>query len=120
MNQALYIDNATASLYARYKQEREGMETIESDKGFITYKIQGNECFIDTLYIVPEARMSGFGSQMADQVTEAAKAANCTFLSATVSPYAPNATEALMAIISYGFKVFKTDATLIYLVKEII
>lgn len=121
MSNYAYLDNTQASVYARYRYEREGLTTIEKDYGFITFKILDNEttCFIQDLYIVPEKRMTGLGADLANEVAAYAKAQNCVQLAATVCPSAGSATDAIKAILAYGFQLVGSDTQLVYLSKEI-
>ncbi len=108
------------SLYKDYIKERENRECIESEDGFITYKIYGIECYIIDIYVVPEKRISAIGRNMADQVAEIAKEQGCKVLSGSVVPSANNSTESIKILISYGFKLIKSEPNMIWFAKEII
>ena len=107
------------SLYAQYIKEREDIETIEDEFGFITYKVVGEELLIKEIYVVPEHRMSFATVKLAREITDIAKIFNCKYLSCTVCPSALNATKSLKAILSYGFKLIRNHGDLIVLAKEI-
>ena len=107
------------SPYAKYILEREGARTIESEKGFISYKFFGQECFIHTLYVEPEYRRKGAGTEFFNQVEAIAKEAECKVCSCTVSPKAIGATDSLMAILATGFQLVSSDNEKIVLIKEI-
>jgi hypothetical protein len=47
------------TLYAKYILEREGLEILEDEFSFITYKIAGPECFIANMFIDQEKRKTG-------------------------------------------------------------
>lgn len=107
------------SLYGDYILEREGRETIESENGFVTFKIYGIECLIQDMYVKPEFRKSGVANKMANKLTEIARDRGCKFLSASVSPNTTDSTTSLKAILSYGFKLAKIDSQLIWFTKEL-
>lgn len=107
------------SLYAEYCKERSGIETLETDNGFISYQIGGNECFIHALYVRPTQRRSGEGTRMFDAVIAIAKEQGCSIATATVCPSANNATEAMLAVLSAGFTILSSTTNLISLKKEI-
>lgn len=107
------------SLYGDYIREREGFEIVESEHGFATYLISGEECYIRDIYVTPEGRKSGLASQMADEISVIAKEKGCTYLLGTVSPVAKGATTSMKVLLAYGFEVFKSDSNMIYLVKGI-
>lgn len=91
------------SMYAQYLEERENKFTYENKKGFITYCFSGEECFIETVYIVPAFRRSKAATNMANIVSESAKASGCKFLTCTVDPAANGSTESLKVILANEF-----------------
>lgn len=103
------------SLWADYIGERLGEHLIEDDCGFIQYYIEGEMCQISEIYVRPELRQKGLASRYADQVREVATAAGCKLLVCYVYPSAVGATEALRAILAYGFKLRATDGPRIML-----
>lgn len=107
------------SLYANYVKEREGKEILESEHGFATYQIAGPECYIKDIYIVPEMRTSGLAGKMADEIAVIAKEKGCKFLSGSVCPTANESTTSLRVLLSYGFKLAKSEVNLIWMVKEL-
>lgn len=107
------------SLYAQYVLEREGFQTVETSKGFATYKIEGQECYIRDIYVTPDARKDNIASLMADKITLIAKDKGCRYLAGTVAPNAKGATDSISVLIAYGFKLLKSDTNLIYFFKEI-
>jgi GNAT superfamily N-acetyltransferase len=76
-------------------------------------------CYIEDIYVRPEARRTGFGSWLADQVTKIALAKGCDRLVGSVDPTAFGATESMKALFAYGFQLHGTDGKLIYLTKQI-
>lgn len=106
-------------MYPEYLREREGIDALETPHGFSLYKIQGDECYLQDIYVVPEKRKSHVATQMADAVTEIAKAKGCKWLVGSVSPAANNAHASLLVLISYGMKLQKADKDIIYFAKGI-
>jgi ribosomal protein S18 acetylase RimI-like enzyme len=107
------------SLYGEYLKERENFEIVESDKGFVSYKIFGEECYIRDLYVLPEYRKSHLASQMADKVAEIAKEHGCKYLTGSVSTKDPKATDNVKVLFSYGFKLLRGTEEMIYFIKRI-
>lgn len=104
------------SLYAQYAKERLGQETVESEKGFATYEINGDECYIVDIYVVPSERRSGEASRLADRITEIALAKGCKVLTGTVYTRARGATASIKTLLAYGFEfASSTDDALIFL-----
>lgn len=107
------------SLYGQYIKEREGKSILEKDYGFATYVINGQECYIEDIYVVPEMRKKHVASELANEVVEIAKAKGCTVLTGTVSPTAKGATESLKVLLAYGFQLHSCRPDLIIFAKEI-
>lgn len=107
------------SLYADYLQECGHVSIIETDKGFVTYRIMGQECYIPDIYIVPEHRKSHGASELADKVTEEAKKHGCSILTGSVNMNIKDPTRSLSVLLAYGFKVLKSSETGIILGKDI-
>lgn len=107
-------------MWADYLKEREGKETIAAPgKGFIVYKIVGDECFICDAYTVPHHRSSRVCWDLADKVSDIAKRAGCKLLTASICPSLPGASVSMQAQLSYGFKIVKASEDWIVLAKEL-
>lgn len=106
-------------MYTDYIKEREGLEVLETESGFIAYKIGGKECYIKDIYVLPEKRQSRVASDMADLVTSRAKEQGCEFLTGSVCPSANQAHRSLLVLLGYGMKLLKAEKDMIYFVKRI-
>ncbi len=107
------------SLQAMYAKERENMETIEKEHGFLTYKFFPDECRMFDIYVLPEQRKSGLAAQMADEVVSLAKQNGCKILTGSVDTRANGATVSVKVLLAYGFTVLRTDGSMIYFSKEV-
>lgn len=107
------------SLYAEYLKEREDFETIESEDGFIVYRIYGTQIFIRDLYVKVEKRNQGEGTRLAHLLVEIGKREGCTSLATSVCPTAGGSTVSLKAILAYGFELQRSTENLIFLQKKI-
>ena len=107
------------SLYADYLKELWGKEAIEREYGFVTYLINGSECFTDTLYIRPEERRKGHCHKLLDEVTDIAKKRGCTHMTSMTSQAVEGWRGRATVILKYGFKIHKLDNEKIYFVKEL-
>jgi GNAT superfamily N-acetyltransferase len=102
-----------------YFKEREGFETLEDENAILSYRISGEECYIRDIFVLPEHRLSGAGSRLADMMTNIAKAAGCNHLTGSVVPSTKGSSASLMALLKYGFKVHESANDFIVLIKEI-
>ena len=102
-------------LYKEYIKEREDLELIETDHGFITYKVNDDHVFIDTLYVTPKYRSTGEARKLAEEVYKLTKKnrAMCC-----VCTDANNWKKSKKFIEHMGYKELFREYTLIYLVKE--
>lgn len=107
------------SLYSDYLAETGQRGIVESDSGFATYQIAGVECYIVDIYIKPEHRKSGQASNLANQITEIAKAQGCKYLTGTTNTSFKDPTSSMKTLLSYGFRFLKQEPSLIWFVKEI-
>lgn len=105
--------------YVDYVKERSGADVITTDVGFVTYRIQGDECFLMEIYTAPEHRRSHRGAELVDAVALKGRSAGCKFISATISPQAGGSTEAMAAAIKVGFKLHSSGQNCVILTKEI-
>ncbi len=63
------------NLYEQYIKERENLDVIKTDKGFITYRINFPNCLINSYFVSKEFRQEGHGYFLANQVFEICKQA---------------------------------------------
>lgn len=107
------------SFWVDYKKAVLGVETIETEDGLISYKISGELCYIDVIYVPPEKRKLGIASKLADQVSEIARGLGCTDLHAQVWTGAQDATLSLKVILAYGFRVVHAENNRIICMKSL-
>jgi ribosomal protein S18 acetylase RimI-like enzyme len=107
------------SMYAQYIKERENKDCIENEYGFATFKISGEICYLEDIYIDPAYRQRHEASLLANQVVERAKEKGCKFLVGTVNPATNNATISLKVLLGYDMKLDSIRDGLIWFYKEI-
>lgn len=108
------------SLWGQYIQERLGHLIIEDDFGFISYQfLDGDACFIEDMFVIPEMRQKGRGSALCMQLENVCKSAKIKSLRCSVWPEARNATESMKVILAYGFCLSHITDDLIYFSKEL-
>ena len=107
------------SNYALYITEREGKSIIEDEKGFATYNINGDNCYIVDIFVRKEYRKENIASKYADEITKIAKENGCTYLTGSVCPTAHGANTSMKVLLAYGFKLESSINNFIYFRKEI-
>lgn len=107
------------NLYKLYVKERLDQEVIEMDHGFITYKINDNEVFIQDMFVRDGYRKQHFGKTLVDRVEEIARENNKKYVTATILPSAGGATVSLLGALSIGFKLIGADKNCVIIGKEV-
>lgn len=107
------------NMWLEYEKERRGLEYIQTDQGFITYKVLDDECFIEDLFILPNCRRKGHATILANLVKEKAKLAECKYLSSNIDLKAIGAMESLALQLDYGMKPVAAHNNMLTMVKEI-
>ncbi len=108
-------------MYAEYLKEREGIETLTSENGFMTYTLTDDAVYIVDVYIRPEARKTGEATKLEAKVIEKAKEAGKSHLMGSVSfgVAGIDASLKMMVRSGYSFLSFDNEKQLMYFVKGI-
>jgi len=107
------------TLYAKYIKERDDREILEDEFGFITYKISGEECYINDMCIDLSERSGSRGRNLIEQLKEIALKLGCTFISANIYLADKGSSNTLFASLKVGFKVVKANHDILFIVKKI-
>ena len=108
------------SNYGLYIEELEGLEIIESNRGFATYKIEGDELWVYDVFVRPDYRGCGIAKRYFDQLEEIAKENDCKYM-VTLTNTNNNAWEKSTKMLTeHGYEPFDmTDKGTIFLKLEI-
>jgi hypothetical protein len=107
------------TLYFDYIKEREGLEVLENESGFITYKITGDECFIKNMFITPKMRSTFLLKNMIDLLCEIAFIRKCKFISANIDLQDEGAGRTLVAALKIGFRLARAQNDILLIIKEL-
>ena len=118
-NEIEKLDVMPMTLFAAYLKEREGVNLLETDKGFAIYVITGNECYIRDIYVKPEFRKEKVASHLADLICEKAREAGCKVLTGSVCPTTKGSTASLQVLLGYGMRLHSATANLIIFIKDL-
>jgi|SRR5665213_848726 len=89
---------------AAYLKEREDFDVISRDEGFADYRINGDECYIRSIFVFPDYRKKGIASEMADDIARIALSKGCKRLIGSVDTTTKNAHNSALVLLAYGFK----------------
>jgi GNAT superfamily N-acetyltransferase len=90
---------------AAYLKEREGFDSVITDEGFASYRINGDDCYIRDIYIHHDYRKGGAASAIADQIASTARRFGCRYLTGSVDTSKGDPTASTKILLAYGFKV---------------
>ncbi len=107
------------SPWASYVRELDNIEVYETIEGFAFYKIKGDECYIQDIYVHPEYRESHSATKIADHIADLAKNSGCKYLTGSVRPNANNSTRSAQVLIGYGMRLHSSINNLIYFIKDL-
>lgn len=108
------------SLYAEYYKERENVDAIETDYGFVTYQfLPHKRCLLRDLYITPSQRNQGLARSLIIQVSDLATEQECNTLIGSVCIDAYDPTKGLSLLISCGMKLDQVVGNMIFLKKDL-
>jgi ribosomal protein S18 acetylase RimI-like enzyme len=109
------------SHYANYIRERTSDEIIETEYGFITYRIisERRAIYIIDLYIHPDFRKEGKASALADVVVTKGREMGLSLLLGSVVPSNKGSTASLRVLLAYGMELDGASADFIWFRKDI-
>lgn len=91
-------------LYKAYLMEREGLDVLEVDYGFMVYKVGPREAYISDYYVHPDYRQQGIGHAMADCMFELCKERGVGFVYCQIDHNANGVELSKLTIERYGFE----------------
>lgn len=108
-----------STLYAQYIKEREGSEVLESEDGFIVYKISKKECFIVDMFVAKDRRARGAGHALLKSLDALAAKRDCEFITANIHLWDAGASNTLLAALTAGFLLGSANAGHITIFREV-
>ena len=97
------------TLYEQYIKEREDLDTIRTDRGFICYRIEFPDCLISDYFVAKEYRNQGHGYFLANQVFEICKQAGVKTVFCQTDEMAKGHELSRFTIENFGFELYKKE-----------
>lgn len=107
------------SHFADYMLERENAEIIETEKGFVCFKFEDENCIITDIYIAPEFRNGQVGRDFGKQVEEKAKEKGLDCVYCYADKNALNFNDSVNFILKNKYIIQNIDGNLVYFKKGI-
>jgi GNAT superfamily N-acetyltransferase len=96
------------SNYGLYLEELEGIEILESNRGFATYNTKGDELWIYDVFVRPDYRGCGIAKRYFDELEEIAKERNCKYMVTLTNKNNNGWEKSTKMLTDHGYEVFKT------------
>ena len=107
------------SLFSQYFKEREDVDCLENEGGFVLFKLEHPHVYISDIFVRKDLRRSQKAKELADQVCSVAKHRGYTTLIGSVDLTANNYEASFKVLKAYGMEEFKRVNNMIYFKKEL-
>ena len=108
------------SMYKKYIENQVLNSFVhETDKGFITYNVNGKECQLEEIYVSPEYRRQGIAKELRDFASQDGKERGCEYIKGSIIIGTNMAEESCISMLKYGYKIWYSDGIIIYFKKDI-
>lgn len=106
-------------MYFDYAKERQSLENIQTEAGFVLYKIIGEECFLAEVYVKPEFRNGDAIKELISRVSEIALLNKCKVLSATVHLSDQGNLRTIKAALKLDFYIARAENNVIVIARHL-
>lgn len=106
------------SMYAEFIKEREGLDLIETNAGFLTFKIVGGECFIANMFIRPSERGSQLCEELLSNLFDYAMTRKCEVVTGNIHLNDKGCNRTLRAALKNGFNLVKAEHGVLLIAKR--
>lgn len=107
------------NMYEQYIYERENLHMIQTDHGFITYKIEFPNCLISDCFVLKEFRKNKYASFLADQVLEICKGAGVKTVYCQTDDKSNDVATSITSISKFGFSFVRKEDSISYFKLEL-
>jgi len=107
------------NFFIDYFKEVENADCIDTDYGFILYRICNRECYICHAYITPSFRGRGYGKQLLARVMEIAAKNECLEVSCNIFKKDNGAELNRQKYLSQGFEIINENKHVITMSREL-
>lgn len=107
------------STYFDYLREREGVELLELEHGFVLYKVFPEGVYLQDIYIEPKYRLGGYGRKALQAVEGITRELGLSTVIGSVDCDTNGATNSLKAVLATGFELSHCNGNTIYLTKRL-
>ncbi len=105
--------------YAQFIKDREGLDLLEFPEGFLTFKIDGDECFVANLFIHPDFRGTQALFRFYEKLEKIALEKNAKFISANIHINDHGFNRSLKAALKLGFSLVQAQNNSVIVFKKL-
>lgn len=107
-------------MWADYIKERENIETIQTEYGFVTYKIIGQTMVINDIYVKPTHRRKGCGLDLGQMAYKMAQKEGLKWFAGSVNLGLPDPDGRIQFFYAFGLKFVQLDGMNMFFQKEVL
>jgi predicted GNAT superfamily acetyltransferase len=106
-------------LYRDYIKERENLSLLKHPHGWISYRVNENECYLADMFIAKDHRGSGLVKKMIEDLKDIAILSGCELISANIHLNDKGANHTLKAALKLDFSIVRAEHNIIVIVKKL-
>lgn len=103
--------------YLEETYEGESCYIDPQNRGWASYKISGDECYIVHCYLAPDFRGKTMMSELCQNIEKVAKDKGCKYMTGTVDLSSKNPERSMRMMITDGYKLHSAQNNVIVLIK---
>lgn len=107
------------SLYELYIKERENLDEIKTDRGFIHYRVEFPNCVINDCFVKKEFRKDGHATFLVNQVFELCKGAGIKAVFCQIDERTNGHQVSKISLENFGFELIKKEGPLSFFKMEV-
>jgi GNAT superfamily N-acetyltransferase len=113
------VEVVFGDLYKAYLKEREGLDVLAVDHGFLVYRLFSNSAYISDYYVDPEHRRSGIGYAMADCLFELCLEKGIPTVYCQIDNFANGVELSKLTVERYGFERLGEEGSIVHYKMEV-
>lgn len=108
--------------YKSYLEETYSGQSCYIDpqnRGWASYKIDGDECYINHCYLAPDFREAKLMGELCSNIEKIARDANCKYVTGTVEIGTGNPIRSLKMMVTDGYRIHSANNNIIVMIKDL-
>lgn len=88
-------------------------------RGWASYKIDGDECYINHCYLAPDFRSAHLMSELCSHIEMIAREAGCKYMTGTVDVESTNPIRSIKMMATDGYSIHSANNNIIVMIKHL-